>query len=429
MSQSYHEQFRENRRNKIQNDLFSSSKATTGGKLPAQRPTAVVKQPLRSDTFTLPKKRGETNYYVPKIDQSRNVSQRLTNKKPAILNSSSTTGQKRPTETMRKDDGGRTMLTKPTSIIDRRNLERKPVRFANESDNTYYSYSPAPTPASDSSSVYHQKSATLANPSPQDALDESRRTRVVNDAYVVHRRRDSPAYVYSNYHTVSDIPTISYATSLPSISQSIDQTGPTVIIHPKETHHSTASTIIPTRPALPSYTTPGSIIILPSSAALPCSSTSTAFLPPSIVSSHSSSTPINSDTTMTSNQSTRYNFLLPSLSNFPYIFQSVLHPAPHPNFGSNPCYNPYSSPNSNQNPSLPSSAPPVQQHTTISQSSSSSVLAPAQEKTDNRIEKNNRISTYRPNATHSSKNVTIQMKVTDEVCLFCFIFILLEKIW
>ncbi|CAF3134855.1 unnamed protein product [Rotaria sp. Silwood2] len=388
MSQSYHEQFRENQRNNNQNGLFSNSKATAGNKLPTQRPTAAVKQPIRSDTFTLPRKRNETNFKVPKLNQAQNGSRpQRPVKKPTIINSTLPVEQK-PIEKMRKNGGTRPTMRQSNLFMDRGNIQRKPVRFSNDYNNTYYSSSPASAP------VHYQKSAPLADPLPRDALDKSRRMRISNDDYVIHRRKDSPAYAYTDYKTVSDIPTISYVTSLPPIDQPKHRTGPTVIIHPKETHHSETPTIIPTVSIAPSYPPPpppAPIMILPSSVAPSYPPTSTMFLPPPTVSSYS---PMMYPITTVPTQPPGQNFLPPNPA---YISQPLFYPIP------------------NSNPNPPVSAPPLQQQqTVISQSSSSSVSAPAaQIKTENKTEENNMTFIVRPNTTNK-KNVTIQVKMIDE---------------
>jgi hypothetical protein len=430
MSISYHEQFRGNQRKKNQNGLFSNSKATAGGKLPPQRPTVVVKQPLRSDTFTLPTKRDEINFKVPKVNQTQNGSQRQAANKPAVINSSPPAEQKR-TEPMRKSGGNRSMLRQSNPTIDRQNLERKPVRFANNYNNTYYSSSTASPP------VYYQKTAPLADPLPQDTLDKSRRMRIANDDYVIHRQKDSPAYAYTDYHTVSNIPTISYVTSLPPISQSTNQTAPTVIIHPKENPRSDPPTVIihskekpssepPTvlsnLSTIPTYPHSAPFMILSSSTAPTYPPTSTMILPNSTVPSYSPTSTMILPTTMGPTQPPMQPFFLP--------------PPPNPTYFSQPFF--YPIPFSNPKPNLPSSAPPPPppplpppppHQTIITQSSSSSSSAPATVKTENKTEENNATIIVHPNTTNNNKkNVTIQLKMLDEVCFFLFSFYTLKKI-
>jgi hypothetical protein len=414
---SYHEQFRENQRNKKQNGLFSKSKATAGGKLPPQRLTAVVKQPLRSDTFTLPTKRDETNFKVPKVNQTQNGSRRQVTNKPAVINPTPPAEQKL-TEPMRKSVGTRSTLRQSNPT----NLQRKPVRFTNNYNNTYYSSSPA----------YNQKTAPLADPLPQDTLEKSRRMRINNDDYIIHRRKDPPAYAYNDYQ-VSDIPTTSYATSLPPISQSANQTAPTVIIHPKETTRSDPPTVIihskenfsselpaviPTLSTIPSYPSSAPFMFLPSSATHTYPPTSTMILPNSTVPSYPQTSTMILPTTTVPNQPPVQTFLLP-------------HP-PTSTYFSQPLF--YHIPFSNPKPVLPLSAPPPAppppaQPTIINQSSSSSSSAPAIVKTENKTEENNATIVVHPNTIHSDKkNVTIQLKMLDEVCFFYLFSLTLVKL-
>jgi len=80
----------------------------------------------------------------------------------------------------------------------------------------------------------------------------------------------------------------------------------------------------------------------------------------------------------------------------------------------------YPIPFSNPKPNLPSSAPPPPPHQTIiSQSSSSSASAPTTIKTENKIEDNNATIIVHPNTiSNNKKNVTIQVKMLDEVCFY-----------
>jgi hypothetical protein len=381
MSTSYHQQFRENQRNKNQNDLFSNSKATAGGKLPAQRPTAVVKQSFRSDTFTLPTKRDETNFKVPKVNQAQNGSRRQAAKKPDVVNSSPPAERK---DIMRTNGGIRPTLKQVNSTMDRQNLQRKPVRFANDYNNTYYSSSPASLP------VYHQRTAPLADPLPREAIDKSRRMRVANDEYIMHRRRDSPAYAYNDYRTVSDIPTTSYRTSLPPITQTRYPTAPTVVIRPQE---------IP-RSAPP----PAPIFILPS----PAPPTSTMVLPPPTVPSYSNPTSTMIFSTIPPQQPQSTFFLPPP--------QPFLLPFP------------YSNPNPPV-PAPPPPPPPPQPQTVINQTTSSSASASAAAKSENKTEESHATIIVHPNTIQNNKkNVTIQLKMIDEVCFLFSFFIFLKKI-
>ncbi|CAF3720736.1 unnamed protein product [Rotaria sp. Silwood1] len=370
----------------------SKSKATAGNKLPTQRPTAVVKQPIRSETFTLPTKHHETNFKVPKLNPPQNGFRQQPIKKSTIINSTPQIEQK-PIEKMRRNGDVRPIMRQNNLFMNQGNIQRKPVRFANDYNNTYYSSS------SNSAPVHYQKPAPLANPLPRDALNKSRRMRIANDEYVIHRRKDSPAaYAYNDYQTVSDIPTISYVTSLPPIDQRKNETAPTVIIHSKETHHSETPTIIPTISIPPSYVPPppppppAPIMILPSSAAPSYPPNSTMFLPSTTVPSYSSISPMMLPLTTVSTQPSGQNFFLPPSTNPTYMSQPLFYPIPQ------------------SNPNPPVSAPPLQQQTIISQSSSSSTSAPA---TQLKTEENNTTFIVRPN-TSNKKNVTIQVKMIDE---------------
>jgi hypothetical protein len=419
MSISYHEQFQENQRKKNWNGLFSKPKATAGGKLPpAQRPTTVVKQTLRSDTFTLPTKRDEINFKVPKVNQAQNGSRRPpTNNKPAVVNSPPPAEPKRILP-MRKTVNTHSSVKQVNSNM---NLERKPVRFANNYNNTYYTSSPVvPPPA------YYPRTAPLADPLPQDHFDKSRRMHRTNDDYVIHRRKDSPAYAYTDYQTVSNnIPTTSYMTSLPSISQSTNPTAPTVIIHPKETlpsnpptviihskenKYSRSPTVIPTLSTMPSYPSSAPFMILPQSTA----PTSTMFLPNSTLPSYPPTSTMFLPTTTAPNQPPVHTFLFQPSPTSTYLSQPFFYPMPFPK--PNPPLAP---------PPPPPAAPPPQQ-TIISQSSSSSVSAPTTIKTENKTEENNATIVVHPNSTNNNmKNVTIQLKMLNEVCFFFSFYILI----
>ncbi|CAF1186691.1 unnamed protein product [Rotaria sordida] len=397
------------------NGLFSNSKATAGNKLPPRRPAAVVKQSTRSDTFTLPTKRNVTNFKGPKLNQTQNGSRQQPVKKSTIINSTTPIEQK-PAKKMHKNSGTRPMMRQSNLFMNQGNVERKPVRFANNNNNTYYypSSSPASAPVN-----YQKKIAPLADPLPRDALDKSRRMRIVNDEYVIHRRKDSPAYAYTDYQTVSDIPTISYINSLPPVDPPKNRTAPTVIIHSKETHHPDTPTIIPNVSIAPSYSSPPPVIflsssapppppppfmVLPSSApppppapfmVLPSSATpsypptSTMVLPPPPISSYPPTFPMFLPITTIPTQPLGQNFFLPPSSNPAYMSQPLFYPNP------------------------PSSAPPPHQQTIISQSSSSSSAPTVPVKTENKTEENNPTFIIQPDTTNK-KNVTIQLKMTDE---------------
>jgi hypothetical protein len=421
MSKSYHEQFRDNQRN--QNGLFLNSKATAGVKLPPpHRAAPVVKQPPRSNTFTLPTKRDETNIKVPRINQALYESRRQPPKEPAYINLPPS-AERKSTETMRKNGGARPMLKQSSSSIDRQNPERKPVRFANNYNNTYYSPSPTSAP------VHYQKSASHTNSLPQDALDQSRRTRIKNDEYVIRRRKDPSASAYTDYQTVSDIPTISYGAPLPPITPPSNQTGPTVIIHSKETLHPDTPTIYRSISTVPSYyqpPPPPPFMILPQSGISSYPPNSTMFLPPSGISSYPPNSTMFLPSSGIPSYPTSSPMMMPSTSAPNYLPSQtfLLPPQPAPTYGSQPIF--YSMPYPNPNPSFtvppppPPPPPPPQPHqqTIISQSSSSSVTVPPPVKIENSTEERNATIIVRPNTTNNNKkNVTIQVKVLDEVCV------------
>ena len=378
MSISYHEQFQENQRKKNQNGLFSNSKATAGGQLPAQRRTDVVRQPLRSDTFTLPSKRDETNVKVPQVNQRTNGSR--TRSKLPVVKSSPLTEQKSPVSMRR--------TAVKQSTVNRTNLLRKPVRFADNYNQIYSSSSPSSLPA------YYPKTAPLADPLPENHLERTRRMHISNnDHHFIHGRQNSPAYAYSDYQTVSNnIPTTSYITSLPPMSQSMNPTAPTVVIHPKETRssdpptviihskehsHPRSPTVIRTLSTIPSYPPSAPLMYLPPSAA----PTSTMFLP---------------STTVPTQAPVQTFFFQPQATST-YLPQPMFYPMP------------FSQPNP------PPAPPPAPQQTIISQSSSSSVSAPTIE---NKSECNHPTIVLQPNSANNRKNVTIQLKMLDEVCFF-----------
>ncbi|CAF0820651.1 unnamed protein product [Adineta steineri] len=172
--------FRTNRPSKNYNgSLFSNSKVITSEKLLPQRPTAVAKQPLRSDTFTLPLKSNEINSKVSNINQREIV------KEPMNINSSLFTGRKR-TETKQKNSGIRSVLKQPNS----NNYRQNPVRLINNYENTYDSSSP----------VYIPKIVSIANPLRQDNFNKSRRLRIGNDEYIMPRQRNPPNHVDNAYY-------------------------------------------------------------------------------------------------------------------------------------------------------------------------------------------------------------------------------------
>jgi hypothetical protein len=103
----------------------------------------------------------------------------------------------------------------------------------------------------------------------------------------------------------------------------------------------------------------------------------------------------------------------------PHVQSFFLQPPPTSAYLSQPFF--YPIPFSNPKPNLPSSAPPPPppHQTIISQSSSSSASAPTTIKTENKTEDNNATIIVHPNTiSNNKKNVTIQVKMLDEVCFF-----------
>ncbi|UJR15214.1 hypothetical protein I4U23_002173 [Adineta vaga] len=147
MSQSYHQQFRTNQRNKYQNGSSSTSNFVPTDKVFPQRPTAVSKKPSRSDTFTLPTKHYQINPKAPYIDPEQNNSQRQTRKQPIVKNTSSSI------EIKQKNSDIRSALKQPHSTNQQRNL----VRFAKQ----------------------HNTSE--------------------GDEHLIHRQKQSPSYAYNDH--------------------------------------------------------------------------------------------------------------------------------------------------------------------------------------------------------------------------------------
>lgn len=428
MSISYHTQFRENQRNKISNGLLSNSKATTGGQLPAQRPTAVVKQPIRSDTFTLPTKRHETNSKVPKVNQTQNDLRQQRFNQPLVRNTLPPAEVKR-TEMMRKTTSNTRTITKQRHpVFNQQSGERRPVRFTTNYDNTYYSASPLPPvpapPPPPAAAAYYPKSA----PAPRADFDNSKRIHNTNDDYVIHRQKTSPAYNYSEYHTVSELPSTSFQRSLPRIAPTTNPTTPTVIIHSKESSsHSDPPTVVihkePTirsdppkfvihskneypQTVLPSYHPNSAPFMFLPNSNVP---TSAMFLPNSTIPSYSTTSQM-----ILPNQAPLQTFLLQPPPPTTYMQQPLFYPmhfpTPRPTVPPPPP------------PPLPPPPPPVPQ-TIINQSSSSSSAAPATVHTENKTEDNRATIVLQPNTiAHSRKNMTIQLKMLDEVCFTSFLF-------
>ena len=430
---SYHEQFKENHRKKNWNGLFSKSKATAGGQLPPQRPTAVVKQPIRSDTFTLPTRPDQSNFKVPQVDQSRNGSRPQPTNKPSVKNSPPPPEQKRPTP-MRKSAPIYPNIKRSTTTNQRNNLSRKPVRFANLFDYRTSSPSSLPLPA------HSSKTTTFAaEPMLRDHVDRSKPIYRTNDTYVTHRQRHSPAYAYTDYHTVSnDIPTTSYFTSLPPISQSTNPTAPTVVMHSKETRHvdpptviihskdnsyTRPPTVIPTISTIPSYSSSAPFTMLPSSGV----PNSTMFLPNSAMPSYpSTSSMFLPNSTMPMYPSNSTMFFPPSTTTItqPSVQTYLLQPPPTSTYFSQPLFYPMAFPKPPPPPPpLPPPPPPPPpppvptQQTIINQSSSAATAVPTTIQTENKVEERNATIFVQPNTIYPRKNVTVQLKMLDEVCL------------
>lgn len=362
MSQSYHEQFRENRRGKNQNGVLSKSKATANNKLPTQRPTAAAKQPLRSDTFTLPAIRNGANLRSAKANRQKNGFQQEPVKKSAPIKRTPPAQQQRNSEDMRRNAPIRPIMKQNNGFIDSGHLDRRPVRFANNYNTTYSA------PPASSLPPHHQKPPPPDDRLPQNDYDRPRRMRVSDDEYIVNRRVESPVYAYDDYHTVSNIPTISYSKVLPPIHHP----PPTIVIHPKQTHQ------FEPRPTVP----------IVSSAPPPIS-----IFPPSTIPTYSQIPPMILPPTTISNQPPGQTlFFQPSL-NPSYISQPLFYPIPFTN--------------------PPSSAPPIPSQTIVNQSSATSASAPAATATATSVKTDENNT---PN-----KNITIQLKMTGEVrFILCF---------
>lgn len=379
MSQSYHQQFRDDQRNKNHRGVVFKSKAPAGNQLPPQRPTAVVKQPPRSNTFTLPKLTGETDSKVPKAKKSPNGAQRqpAKAKTPASISEPLETVRK-PKSSMRQNGSVRSQTRPPnTTSMD----QRKPVRFASNHTDTYYSSSPAPFP------THHSKSASRAFHPSYDTSDKSRSIRLTNDDYVIRRRKDPNSHAYTDHHrTVSAIPTISYSTSLPPITQPLHPTPPMIIIRPKETFQPEPPPFMPSISTMTSYP-----------------SNPFPFFPP----------PYPPNPNM--------SFPPPMMPGQPFLFP----PTMDPNYFSQPYL--YPIPFSIPPPPPPPLPAPVPQPTVVNQSSSSasasaSVAAAAPVNYQTITEPRPQTIIVSPHtSTYDRKNVTIQLRMADEVCLDYFL--------
>ncbi|CAF1136466.1 unnamed protein product [Adineta ricciae] len=160
MLKSYHQQFRAEQRDNYPNASSSTSKFVPADKILPQRPTAVDRQPSRSDTFTLSTRHHRINPNAPKIDPRPNSpSQQKTKSK--------------------NTDSIRSVLKQANSP----NRQRNPVRFAKQLDASF----------SSSSSVH--------NPTSRNNTDRTRRLRVSGDEHLLHQQTQSPPHTYRNNHS------------------------------------------------------------------------------------------------------------------------------------------------------------------------------------------------------------------------------------
>jgi hypothetical protein len=193
MSKNYYEQFRNNPQDKNRNGFNGNSKTKRNGKsppAPAPRPTAVKRSP-RSDVVSLPTKQNEINK-VPKNDSVTNGFRRVPTKEYVGRNPSTSRERKNLEKTHKNGTTRPVQKYLRSPSIDQEDLGRKPLRFANKHNNSYYPPSPP---------AYYQKSA----PVPQDALDRPQRMHIANNEYVVQRRRRLPSdYIYDDRRTVSN---------------------------------------------------------------------------------------------------------------------------------------------------------------------------------------------------------------------------------
>ena len=382
MSKSYHQQFRDDQHNKNHRGVVFKSKAPAGNQLPPQRPTAVVKQPPRSNTFTLPKLAGETDSKVPTVKKSPNGAQRqpAKAKAPASISESLETIRK-PKSSMRQNGSVRSQTRPPnTNSMD----QRKPVRFASNHTDAYYSSSPAPFP------THHSKSASRTLHPSYDTSDRSRSIRVTNDDYVIRRRKDSNSHAYTDHHrTVSAIPTISYTTSLPPITQPLHPTPPMIIIRPRETFQPEPPPFMPSISTMTSYP-----------------SNPFPFFPPPYPPNPNMSFP----PPMMPGQPFGQPFLFPPTMDPNYFSQPYLYPIP---FSIPPPPPPP--------PPAPALQPTIVNQSSSSASASASVSAAAPVNYQTITETRPPTIIFSPHtSTHDRKNVTIQLRMADEVCLDVF---------
>jgi hypothetical protein len=183
MSKNYREQFRD----RTQNDTSANSKTTSNGRSPQQRPT-VVKQSPRSDVFPAPTKRNEISPRVPKGSQAQNAHRQPPPREPAVVNSRPPVDTRR-TEPMRRNVAPQPVPRYSDSPGDQQDYGRKPVRFQNKHNDAYDPPSPP---------AYYQKPAPL----PREDIDRPRRMQVAKNEYVIQRRPHQPAY--DDYREVSD---------------------------------------------------------------------------------------------------------------------------------------------------------------------------------------------------------------------------------
>ena len=360
MLKSYHQQFRDDQRNKNHRGVVFKSKATAGKQSPPQRPTAVAKQAARSNTFTLPKEPVKTDSKVPKVKQTPNGAPRQPAKGPASI-SESLDPVKKSRSSMRQNGSIRSTTRQTnTATMD----QRRPVRFASNHNDVYYSPPPASFPAR------------------HDPSDRSRSMRVTNDDYVIHRRKDPAAHAYTDHHrTVSEIPTISYTTSLPPITQPMHSTPPMIIIRPQETFQPEPPPFMPSMSTVTSYP-PNPYMFYPPDPSM--------MFPPGPMPGQPFNQP----------------FFFPPTMDPNYFSQSYLYPIP---FSLPPPV-----------PPPPPPPPPAPQPTIVNQSSSSasaSVATAAPINYQTITEAKPPTIVFRPHSsTYDRKNLTIQLKMADEVC-------------
>ncbi|CAF1039939.1 unnamed protein product [Adineta ricciae] len=160
MLKSYHQQFRAEQRDNYPNALSPTSKFIPADRILPQRPTAVGRQPSRSDTFTLSARHHRINPKAPKIDPRPNSPfQQKTNSN--------------------NTDSIRSVLKQANSP----NRQRNPVRFAKQLDASF----------SSSSSVHNQTS--------RNNTDRSRHLRIGVGEHLLHQQAQSSPHTYRNNHS------------------------------------------------------------------------------------------------------------------------------------------------------------------------------------------------------------------------------------